>query len=299
MSSAKAVVIDDCVYVGGGLAYDNATRRLVFRYAPLQDEWTTLPPSPVKSFGVGQLSGKVVLVGGELISTNKSTQSVHVFENECQQWVTSIPPMPTARSAPTVVSHSSTIIACGGYGEGSVILATVEVYRSETHQWYTVDPLPSPRDWSSCVTIGDTCFMIGGFETLFLHSAKRSVISASVTTILERARSQSDPHGSHGSAITWKSLPDTHNYTSTAATISGCLLAVGGFAQVSPSEFSNLQASLHAYCPGSSSWIPVGDLPSPCARCTAVLLPSNELLIIGGKNNDKIISSVVRGKIQI
>ena len=293
--SAQAVVIDGYVYVGGGGADNNVTRCLVFRYAPLQDEWTTLPLSPVKWFGVGQLLGKLVLVGGVLRSADELTASIHTFENESQQWVTSIPPMPTARRAPAVASHSAAIIACGGKGEGNAVLAIVEVYNSETRQWYTVDPLPSPREWQSCVMIGDTWFLVGGYENATMISARMSVISTSITAILERTKSLN----SNDTASLWESLPNVHYYISAAATVSGCLLALGGYRQDSRSGILHPQASLHAYCPGSSSWVHVGDLPSPRARCTTILLPTNELLIIGGWNVRGRISSVSKGTIQV
>ena len=40
--------------------------------------------------------------------------------------------------------------------------ATVEVYCSETSQWYTADPLPEPR---GSMTIADTCYLLGGSNT--------------------------------------------------------------------------------------------------------------------------------------
>jgi len=45
-----------------------------------------------------------------------------------------------------------------------VSCATVEVYCSETSQWYTADPLPAPYYGMSSVTIADTCYLLGGLD---------------------------------------------------------------------------------------------------------------------------------------
>ena len=114
MCGAQAIVIDGIVYVGGGGCDNDANDCIVCSYHPVDDKWSTLPPSPVIWFGVGQVSGQLVLVGGWKGSTGSVTQDVHVFTSESQQWETSIPAMPTARCGLTVVSHSTVLVACGG-----------------------------------------------------------------------------------------------------------------------------------------------------------------------------------------
>ena len=163
--SAQAIVIDGIVYVGGGACDNDANNCIVCSYHLVDDKWSTLPPSPVKYFGVGQVSGQLVLVGGWKVSTRKVTRDVHVFTSESQQWETSIPAMPTARRGLTVVSHSTVLVACGGSDDSVTPLPTVELYSSESSQWYQCPPLPFPRGWMSSVTIGDICFLIGGLET--------------------------------------------------------------------------------------------------------------------------------------
>ena len=84
---------------------------------------------------------------------------------ESQEWKEYIKPMPTARRSPSVVSCAteSAIVAAGGTtpdrdGE-NVLCSTVEVYSSETTQWYTADPLPAPQALMTTVTIGDSWYL--------------------------------------------------------------------------------------------------------------------------------------------
>lgn len=300
MGLAQTVMMRGNVYLGGG-GTEEAGEYLVFEYAPDMDEWNILPRSPVKHFGVGQLMGRLALVGGRLASsTHAVTADVHFFDEDTRQWVKSIPPMPTARFAPAVVSCPTALIACGGMKRGEVVLATVEVYRTDSSQWYTVDPLPSSRVWMSVVTVGDHCFLSGGYETWRLSNTRRSILCASIASLVENASSQPARNEKTGSP--WKTLPDTPNYFSTATTMGGCLLAVGGSTTVDFRKGAT-KASIHAYIPGTSSWVRIGNLMCPRDRCITALLPSGELLIVGGgeRVEEEWVrrATVFRGSIQI
>ena len=78
--------------------------------------------------------------------------------------------------------------------------------------------------------------------------------------------------------VQWQSgsIPDVPHYWSSAASLGGCLLAMGGVNVLSDAVVS----SVHAYCPYSSSWVCVGQLPQPLAVCTTVILPTGELLVL-------------------
>ena len=64
---------------------------IVYCYDPSQDKWTTLPPLPVKRFGLGQVNGKLVAVGG-VKKDNKKTNDVHAYDERSQKWKQTIPP---------------------------------------------------------------------------------------------------------------------------------------------------------------------------------------------------------------
>ena len=63
LSNGKTTVINGKVYCGGQ-AYKNEDKYIVYCYDLSQDKWTTLPPLPVKLFGLDQVNGKLVAVGG-------------------------------------------------------------------------------------------------------------------------------------------------------------------------------------------------------------------------------------------
>ena len=83
----------------------------------------------------------LITIGG-LIGGVDCTGRVYCFKEQSQEWEEFLKPMPTARYGLSVVTTQSTIVASGGEAEGELVpCATVEVYSSETSQWYTADPL--------------------------------------------------------------------------------------------------------------------------------------------------------------
>ena len=189
----------------------------------------------------------------------------------------------------------------GGGGGGGVTgvrddkgvpCATVEVYSSETSQWYTADPLPAPYYYMSSVTIADTCYPLGGADAD--NNCVATVLYASLASLVQKATSPTHQSASHTSV--WKTLPDTPLKASAAASLSGNLLAVGGRGNKTTFPAVNI------FIPLTNSWVRIttGDLSEPRASCTAVQLSSNTMIVIGGEDNqDKRTKTVFIGTITV
>ena len=272
--------------MGGGVTDSVKSLNLVFEYNPAcSDEWTILPPSHVHGFGLGQLSGELLTVGG-LARDGAITKKVYRYKPESQQWEEFLQPMPTARYQLTVVSAQSALIACGGANDfNGVPCTTVDVYTTETSQWHTTDPLPVPCWMMSSSIINNTAYLLGGGTTD--NKAKKTVQYAPVASLIQRATSR--PQQSAGAArqdstsSAWKTLRDTPLVLSAAASLGGMLLAVGGV------DDTSTLSSVHVYSPATSTWIrvPSGDLPEPRCFCNAVELAGNRLLVVGGIDQDE------------
>ena len=157
------------------------------------------------------------------------TGKVYHFKEESQEWEEFLKPMPTARVGLSVATTPSPpSLPVGGVtgvrdGKG-VPCATVEVYSSETSQWYTADPLPAPYYYMSSVTITDTCYPLGGADAD--NNCVATVLYASLASLVQKATSPT--HQSASPTSVWKTFPDTPLKASAAASLSGNLLAVGG-----------------------------------------------------------------------
>ena len=155
------------VYVGGGDTDGDHDRHHVFQYNTSTDLWSRLPPHPKVMFAMAQFRQNLITVGGESAKGGIDiTGKVYHFKEESEEWEEFLKPMPTARWAHTIATTQSAIIASGGavsVRNGKVVpCATVEVYHSETSQWYTADSLPAPYFAMSSVTIADTCYLLWG-----------------------------------------------------------------------------------------------------------------------------------------
>jgi len=288
MSCAQSVVMGEKVYVGGGDTEKWDDKFQFFQYNTIKDEWSCLPPHHVLFFAMAQFTGKLITVGGGIPGSG-ATGKVYCFEEESQEWVEFLKPMPMARFGLSVATTQSAIIASGGatgFKDGKPVpCATVEVYRSETSQWYTADPLPSPYYFMSSVTIADTCYLLG--ESDADNKAIATVLYASLTSLIQKATSSTRHSASHTSV--WKTLPNTPRKRSTAASLSGNLLAVGGH------HTKTVFPAINIFLPLTNSWVRIvtGDLPQPQYSCTAVQLSSNTMIVIGGEGKQKKLTKTV------
>ena len=274
----QGVVIGKNVYIGVGLD------RSVLKYNIVEDIWNTLPMAPVKFARIRHLCKKVLIVGGLLTVSDQVTADIHEFDEASQQWVrsTSIPPMPTARSSVTAISWSSppALIVCGGHDRKINPMTVVEIYHSKTSQWHAVSPLPFPRFSTTHTVVHNMLYLRGGYEGNKKTTIKKTLISTSIPQLLESCLQPSPTQ--------WQSLPvtDVPKYRSTAASLGGCLLILGGAKDPSwPPKPESIVSSMHAYCPFTSSWVLVGQLPQPLCACVTATLPTGELLVIGGRSS--------------
>ena len=270
------------IYHGGGLTYDN-DQYFVYCYDPSLDKWTTLPPLPVRYFGLGRITGKLVAVGGRTKSDNRDTDEVYTFEEQSQTWKQTIPPMPTARSFTDVSTLQSVLVVAGGHVSPSYTTA-VEIFKQDTSQWYRTDPLPTACCHLSLVTIGDTCYALGGFKS---PSSLNQALYASVGDLLCNAvpASQTTHSGSSVTQSAWKTLPNTPTYGPAAAVLASSLLAIGG---QETTEGGAAKKEVYMYSPSTNSWIYISDLPAPRSGTAVIDLSSAEILVIGGWTNAKM-----------
>ena len=292
MFRAQAVVMGEKVYVEG--EFTEEKDRYVFQYTTTRDEWSRLPPHPACYSTMAQFVGTLIAVGC-WISGKVYSSKVYCFKEESQEWEEFLKPMPTPRYLLNSATTQSAIIASGGVTSVSdlmsVVCATVEVYSSESSQWYTADPLPAPYYWMSSVTIADTCYLLGGRDD---DNDVATVLYAHLTSLIQKATSPAHQLASYTSV--WKTLPDTPLKRSAAASLSGHLLAVGGRDSVTTTS------AVHVFIPFTNSWVSVmdGDLPQPRHACTAVQLSTNTMIVIGGKDNqNKLTKTVFIGTITV
>ena len=87
----------------------------------------------------------------------------------------------------------------------------------------------------------------------------------------------------------WKKLPDAPLELSATAMLRDQLITVGGG--------KPLGSAIHAYSSSTDSWAHVGDLPVACHSTCTVVLPTEELMVVGGESESGLLSSSFRASI--
>ena len=271
MSSGQAVTINGKVYYGRGHC-DDDDEYCVHCYDPPQDVWSTLPRLPVRYFGLGEIKGELVAVGG-MDSSYSRSNVVHVF-NKGRNWKQTIPPMPTARKWPAVVSLPTHLIVAGGGLGPRIYTDNVEIYNISTSQWSETDRLPYACADQRGIVYNNTVYLMGGFDGNNLNK----VFAAQVNKLISADR-QDDGSANKADSV-WNTISNTPSYRPSPVTISDTLFAVSGVD-------SEVTQRIYAYSSSMDSWLYVGDLPSPIPHAATVSLSPTECLMIGGWNNGR------------
>ena len=290
----KCTVINGKVYYGGGSSFTNSDQYIVCCYHPSEDSWSTLPPLPVGRFGLGQVSGQLVAVGGRKKSDTEQNKNVYTFdERSKKKWENTIPSMLTARTSPNVLSVQSALLVAGGVSSSGVYKPVVEIFKPDTSQWYTTDSLPIACQEISLAVVGNTCYALGRYKhPSYLNQA----LYASVDDLLRNARPADQATPSHTRSA-WKTLPDTPTYGPTATVLAGQLFAVGGY---TTSEGGASRTEIYMYSSSTDTWIYVSDLPAlHSSSAVAVLSPAEILVIGGGCSSHDSVNTVYKGTLQL
>ena len=293
LSWASAVVVSGKVYCGGGFTESDDSDYLIFSYDPSQDSWTSLPPLPVKWFGLGQVNGKLVTVGGWDKHVEKRTNKVYTYE-QSKKWKQTIPPMPTARNSASVESLTLGLVVAGGCIHNACV-NVVEVFKSDTSQWYSASPLPTACCHTSLTSIGDTIYALGGYSH---PSHLNQAHFVSFDHLLENAELSTPTPSSHGHSdarTVWKPLPKTSSYEVAATSLVGNLMILGG--RESPEGMDSTR-QVYIHSSSTDSWIYISDLPASRAGTAVAVLSATEVIVIGGWCYGKV-NTVYKGTLHL
>ena len=292
LSEGNTTIFEDRVYCGGGTTDREDNEYIVYCYDPSQDNWTTLPPLSVKYFGLGQVLGKLVTVGGKKKIDDRATDGIYSFDERVQRWKQTVPPMPSARFAASVLSLKSNLIVAGGRNTLSSFTDAVEIFNHGTLQWYKTYPLPVACSSISLGITNGTCYALGGYKYL---SRLNQALYVSVDDLLHHAVPASQASHSHSrndhSTSAWKEYPNIPSNQPAAAVLAGSILTMGGKKVPSGANAKEI----YMYLPAINSWIYFSDLPAPQFGSTVAVLSSTETLLIGGYHNENRLSSVYKG----
>ena len=204
------------------------------------------------------------MVGGGLVSVGGvagNGNSPHVLTLQQNQWSDKYPPMNTARVSPAVlaVPGSDSLVVVGGRVSGARWTPTVEVYQTKSKKWRRLTDLPQPLTApSAALCSGDAVLHVIGHENTGYSCSLQALVT----------------DGDQPGENVWRALPPLPVTHSTAATLCGELVLVGGRQGSAPVK------SIYQLLEGQ--WVVIGSMASQRERCLAVNLSPERLLIVSG-----------------
>ena len=296
MRNAHATVINDILYVGGGLCTIGNDHYYIFSYKLTDDQWRRLPFLPY-CYGVPtNINNKISYIGGYDPFTSSSTNEVITLENS--KWITQYPNMIVARQLHAAIMCQHYIIVAGGMGKDLSTLDTIEVFNCSNYEWSILSTrLPKPMKVINATTCNQS-IIIAGYDIDENHSSNSAFI-ISIDTLTE----EKDSLTSSTSEVNnkWSEIFHTPYWNATIIPKTFPPVVVGG---------QNVQGkvvdNIFLYDDSSDSWRTISSLPIKCAGATVAAI-NNVIIIAGGVtdyNNSEAINaisltSVVSGKLQL
>ena len=233
----------------------------VYRYEWSTEKWDELPPCPYRDSALVIIDGALTAVGGQdrYHYTNK------LVTLRQRRWVKELPPMKTAHSDTAAVSTSDGeyVLVIGDGGVGGWTTA-VELFQVRSRRWAELTHLPRPLTNPSATICGNLIHVIGGDDNGFSCSLQDLPSSDQPTTSQSRSRT-----------ISWSPLPPLPMTYSTAATLCGQLVIIGGERGIWSSVNSILQLV-------DGQWVEIGSMSSGRERCLVVSPSPDKMMIVGG-----------------
>lgn len=230
----------------------------VYSYTVTEDKWTSLKPCDYKYFSMAVVNDKLTTIGGQ----GRGDSATNILlclsgSSSDMKWEILLPPMPTERERPAVVTTYTHLVVAGGGTRLVAGLSTVEVLNFQTLQWASASNSPKALE-NPNMTICDGQLYLSEDKTIF---------SCSVEELLN-------------GTIVWNKQTDIPlPHGASLATLGRHMLAIGGS---DGSVKSTPTGAIYYYNKRSDSWRVSGEIPTPRYATLVAVLPTNELVVVGG-----------------
>ena len=246
----QSVSLNDKVYISGPHRAYHSGKKSSARlsvYTSATDKWDTID-TPVYGFALTTYHSQLVLVGGRNCDDRSRSSKLWTLSND-GQWQETLPPMETACTNASAVSHGDHLLVVSG-GDRS----EVSVYNG--HYWAKAQSMPEQRYNAKSTVYNDNLYVMMWYGDVY---------SASLDSLIASCQ----PSETSQPSSIWKKLPGVPDSQCYSTTFGGRLVTVG-------------TSSIYAYDPFNQSWIKAGDTSILLIHVlSAIDLSTNELLVFG------------------
>ena len=240
----------------------------VYSYTLSQDKWTELKQCEYASFSMAVVNNQLTTIGGQHgVTATKTLLCISRSSSE-MKWEELLPPMPTPRIRSAAVTIPTHLIVAGGLGVFGGAFSVVETLDTNTLQWSSVSSSPQALSAPKMT-------LCNGELYLSEHS---KIFSCSMEELLKSCK----PASTNSSGSVWIKLTDIPvPYYASLTTLRGQVLAIGGSDQ---QLMGTPTGAIHQYNRSTNSWSVIGEMPTPRACPPIAVLPSHELIVVGGED---------------
>ena len=250
----------------------------VLVYSTNEHKWNTLEaPVQHKGSAIAVVDNHITLIGGVDIEADEATNTLSTWYGE-GRWKQVLPPMPTERCSPTVISHDNLLLVTGGVAEDDfTVLNTTDVLDLTTMKWTTPQGLnlPIPLWHHHLALCGQYLYLVGGTKEFDIKSAVDDNSQAWRVKWSDVKQTAAPQHSQPQRGV-WTRIADPPTLLPTAASCGGTLYTVGGVIDEKPNS------TVYTYNTARNQWVSVGDLSVGRAGHCAVPLSSTSMFVAGG-----------------
>ena len=285
--SPNATVDGDMVYLGA------AYTRNVYAYKSTDETWDQLPECETGTYSLAVVNNLLTTIGGRDSGYEVTN---HLFsltgEGRSKTWREVFQSMPTKRSSSVAVCTGQALIVAGGNNQDRKTLRTVEVMDIDTKEWSSAVDLPEPLYGAASITIcHNRIYIIGGlnddgrpFKSVYTCTLTDLFLSCRSRSLGERL-AQSLSLTRPARSTVWDKVADLPVTRSTCITLHGRLLAIGGC-----DSKDTPTSDVRIYHPTSNTWEVISKMIISRWHCFAAVLPTNELMVVGGRTTRSLFS---------
>ena len=296
MRYARATVINDVMYIGGGECTTANDDYYMFSYKLIDNQWMRLPILPQARGVPININNELCYTGGQDYSTCRSTNKVITLVNN--QWTVKYN-MITARRDHAVVQHEHYTVVAGGMGEDGSTLDTIEVFNCNNNQWTILSThLPRPLRRINATTCNQSFIIAGCINAEGYANNGTYIISMDS---LVGADQQSLTSSTSEDDNKWSELFHTPYFSTAIVPNTSPPVIIGGH-----DKQGKTVNNISLYDDSSDSWRTVSSLPISCTGATVATI--NDVIIVAGGYTDgstmktantTTLTSVVLGQLEL
>jgi len=173
IGSAATLVVDDTIYLPGGLLNTNLTNdeegttAMFTSYNTVTGKWTVLPdlPAPRDHAGKGTYGDMIYILAGRLDGHWNVVNTVFGYNIKTNSWSTDFPVMPTGRGGAASATIGSLMFVSGGEGDPNTptnVWPQVQAYDAVKNTWTNYTDMARPVHGSAAAAVNGKIYIPGG-----------------------------------------------------------------------------------------------------------------------------------------